>query len=347
MLTELRIRNLAVIEDVTVPFGPGLNVLTGETGAGKSIVIDALLLIGGARAHPDVIRSRTDAASVEAVFEIPPTSPATEVLESAGHATPDGVLVIRREIARSGRHRVFVNDSAATVALIDRLGESLLELHGQHEHQRLMEPARQLAVLDRFTGCVADVIALGDVVRDWTQARAELARVESEAREDARQEDLYRFQLSEIDAARLEDGEEDALRAERRRLQHAERIGSLLREASGLLYDDRDAAAARLSRAAGLLGELEPMDADAAGAAGSVEAAAMHVEDAIGRVRALRDRANLDPERLEEIDARLDTILKLKRKYGENEAAIAGYRQEVAERLARLTRRDEVVAEIG
>jgi DNA repair protein RecN (Recombination protein N) len=344
MLTELRIRNLAVIEDVTVPFGPGLNVLTGETGAGKSIVIDALLLIGGARAQPELIRSQADAASVEAVFEVPPASPANEVLESAGHGVPDGILVIKREIARSGRHRVFVNDSAATVALIDRLGESLLELHGQHEHQRLMEPSRQLAVLDRFAGCADDVGAVADLVREWTAARAELTRLESEAREDARQEDLYRFQLSEIDAARLEDGEEDALRAERRRLQHAERIGAILREASGLLYDDRDAAAARLSRAAGLLGELKPMDPDAAGAAESVEAAAMHVEEAVGRVRALRDRANLDPERLEEIDARLDTILKLKRKYGESEAAIARYREEVAERLGRLTRHDEVVA---
>ena len=124
MLTELRLRNLAVIEEMTVPFGAGLNAVTGETGAGKSIVVDAILLVMGARAQPDLIRSGAESAIIEAVFELPPGHPATEVLEAAGHAAPDGTLVIKREISRMGRHRVFVNDSAATVALLERLGES-------------------------------------------------------------------------------------------------------------------------------------------------------------------------------------------------------------------------------
>ena len=155
MLTELRLRNLAVIEEVTVPFGPGLNAVTGETGAGKSIVVDAILLVMGARAQPDLIRSGADSAIIEALFELPPGHPAAEVLDAAGHAAPDGTLVIKREISRAGRHRVFVNDSPATVALLERLGESLVELHGQHEHQRLMEPARQLDLLDRFADAEA------------------------------------------------------------------------------------------------------------------------------------------------------------------------------------------------
>src|SRR5499427_3034677 len=150
MLRELAIRNLAVVEEARVVFGPGLNVLTGETGAGKSIVIDALLLVRGARAQPDLIRTGAESASVEAIFEVASTGPLAAALEEAGHGASDGQLIVKRELSRTGRHRVFVNDSAATVGLLERVGDLLVEIHGQHEHQRLMEPARQLEVLDRF-----------------------------------------------------------------------------------------------------------------------------------------------------------------------------------------------------
>jgi DNA repair protein RecN (Recombination protein N) len=344
MLIELRIRNLAVIEDVRVPFGPGFNVLTGETGAGKSIVIDALLMIIGARAQPDLIRSHADSASVEATFELSDASPAAAVLEGAGHRLAEGQLVIRRELARTGRHRVFVNDAPATVSLLERLGEALVELHGQHEHQRLMEPARQLALLDRFAGSEERLRELGDRVRGWATARGELARMASEARAEARQEDLYRFQLSEIDAVELKDGEENELRVERQRLQHAERIAAGLREAMALLYDERDAVVARLARVAAVLGDVAAVDPAAAAPGENLEAAAAHVEEAVSQLRTLRDRVASDPERIEEIDARLDSIVKLKRKYGESAEAIWQYRQEIAERLDRLTRHDELVA---
>src|ERR1700682_1888049 len=152
MLRELAIRNLAVLEETRVTFAPGLNVLTGETGAGKSIVIDALLLVRGARAQPDLIRTGAESASVEAVFDVSTTGSVASARGEAGHAAPDGQLVVKRELSRSGRHRVFVNDSAATVALLERLGDLLVGLPGQHEHQRLMEPARQLEVLDCFGG---------------------------------------------------------------------------------------------------------------------------------------------------------------------------------------------------
>src|SRR5712692_3016661 len=150
MLREIRIKNFAVIETVTVPFAPGLNVLTGETGAGKSIVIDAILLVGGGRAQTDLIRSDAETATVEAVFEPPRASAVRAVLDAAGIAADDHAVVIRRELARSGRHRAFVNDSPATVGLLERLGEHLVEIHGQHEHQRLLQPLPQLELLDRF-----------------------------------------------------------------------------------------------------------------------------------------------------------------------------------------------------
>jgi DNA repair protein RecN (Recombination protein N) len=346
MLRELSIRNLAVVEEAVVPFASGLNVLTGETGAGKSIVVDALLLVTGARAQPDWIRTGADTALVEAVFEIDPAGPVAALLDEAGHHPGDGQLVVKRELARSGRHRAFVNDGAATVGLLERLGELLVELHGQHEHQRLMEPARQLLLLDRFAEADDRRERVAALVRKWEEARAALARLKGEMREGARQEDLYRFQLTEIDDLRLRDGEEDELRAERSRLLHAERIVAGLQETLGILYEEPQSATARLSRAAALLRDLSRYEPDAAAPIEAIEGAQAYLEDVVGRARALRDRAVFDPDRLEHIDARLDAIVKLKRKYGDSVAAILAHRQEVAAALDRITRHDAIAEEM-
>jgi len=345
MLRELTIRNLAVLEEAKVAFAAGLNVLTGETGAGKSIVIDALLLIRGARVQADLIRTGAETASVEAVFEVPPSGPVAAVLDEAGHAPADGQLVIKRELSRSGRHRVFVNDSAATVGLLERLGDVLVEIHGQHEHQRLMEPARQLDLLDRFADCEEARLRLGERWRQWDTARSELARIRDEAREGARKEELYRWELSEIDAVQLRDGEEDELRGERRRLQNAERIYAGLQEVMDLLQEDAQAAGARLGRAASLLRDLSRFDPDVGAPIEALEGAQAYVEDAVGRARALRDRAVMDPDRLRFVDERLDAISGIKRKYGETSAAVSAYREEIARALDRIERHDAIVEE--
>ena len=336
MLRELSIRNLAVVEEARVPFAPGLNVLTGETGAGKSIVVDALLLVTGARAQLDWIRTGAETALVEAVFEIDPAGPVAALLDEAGHQTGDGQLVIKRELARSGRHRAFVNDGAATVGLLERLGDLLVEMHGQHEHQRLMEPARQLLLLDRFADAEARRESVAALVRRWEEARAALDRLRGEMREGARQEDLYRFQVAEI----------DELRAERSRLQHAERIVAGLQETVGLLYEDPQSATTRLARAAALLRDLSRFEPDAAPSIEAIEGAQAYLEDVVGRARALRDRAVFDPERLEQIDARLDAIVKLKRKYGDSVTAILAHRQEAAAALDRIVRHDAIAEEM-
>jgi DNA repair protein RecN (Recombination protein N) len=345
MLRELAIRNLAVLEEARVVFAPGLNVLTGETGAGKSIVIDALLLIRGARAQPDLIRTGAESASVEAVFEVPATGPVAAALDEAGHAAPDGQLVVKRELQRSGRHRVFVNDSAATVALLERLGDLLVEIHGQHEHQRLMEPARQLDVLDRFAGCEEARAKLGALWRRWEAARAEQARLRDEAREGARKEEMYRWEISEIDAVQVREGEEDDLRAERRRLQNAERIFAGLQEVMGLLHEGQQAAGAGIGRAVSILREISRFDPDAGASIEALEGAQAYIEDAVARVRGLRDRSVMDPERLRQIDERLDAIGSVRRKYGETPAAIARYRQEIAQALDRIERHDAIALE--
>lgn len=344
MLRELSVRNLAVIEEIVVPLAPGLNVLTGETGAGKSILVDAILLIVGARAQPDLIRSGEECAEVEALFEVAASGPVAALLDECGHRLEDGQLVIKRELTRSGRHRVFVNDSAATVGLLERLGDLLVELHGQHEHQRLMEPARQLELLDRFADCLAQRERVGALARRWEDEGAALARLREELMESGRQEDLRRFQLSEIDAVRLRDGEEDELRAERSRLQHAEHILRGLQEVMALLHEDDRSAAVRLSQAVTLLRGLAKLDPLALHPVEGLETALALVEDVVAHVRALRDRAVADPDRLAEIESRLDAIAKVKRKYGETEAAVLGYRQEIVAALTRIESQDVLLA---
>ena len=345
MLRELRVTNFAVVESVTVPFSPGLNVLTGETGAGKSILVDALLLVCGGRAQSDVIRTDSDTATVEAVFDISASGEARAVLDSAGLATDETDLVVRRELARSGRHRAFVNDTAVTVGLLERLGSCLLAVHGQHEHQQLLEPARQLALLDRFGGSEDLAAQVAERHAKLEEARRAVQDAVATERNRAQREDLLRFQVSELDAARLRPGEEDELRAERRRLQHAERFVGGLAEVSRLLVDDADSATARLARATRVLNDLGRLDPAFATPAETLEASALQIEEALVAVQRLRDTVTVDPGRLEAVDARLDALGRLRRKYGDTEEAMLAFRDAAAAELARLTRHEEILAE--
>jgi DNA repair protein RecN (Recombination protein N) len=344
MLRELRIRNFAVVESVAVEFRPGLNVLTGETGAGKSMLIDAILLILGARAQTDVIRIDADAATVEAVFDVEPGGAVAATLDEAGLALDDGLLVARRELSRSGRHRAFVNDAAVTVALLERLGDQLVEVHGQHEHQRLLEPARQLELLDRFADAEELRERVAGLVATFRAARAEAERTRAAERDRVQREDLLRFQLSELDAARLRPGEEEELRQERRRLQHADKLTAGLAEVAALLADDRDSATARLHRATRVLAELARLDPAVAAPVETLDAAQAQLEDALASVRALRESVPLEAGRLEAIDERLDALTRLKRKYGDSEEVMLKFRDEVAAELDRLVRHEEILA---
>jgi len=345
MLREIRIRNFAVIDSVSASFGPGLNVLTGETGAGKSMLIDAILLVRGARAQADVIRGDSETATVEALFDVEPGSSAAAVLHDAGLALDEGQLVLRRELARSGRHRAFVNDSPVTVGLLERLGDHLVEVHGQHEHQRLLEPARQLELLDRFADAEELLDRVADLFAKYRVARAEAERTRATERDRVQREDLLRFQLSELDGARLRAGEEEELRTERRRLQYAERLTTGLGEVGRLLHDDEDSATSRLHRAARLLRDLGRLDPAFAAPADALDGAGALVEDALAAVRALGESVSVAPGRLEAVDERLDAITRLKRKYGDSEEAMLALREQVAGELERLGRHDEVLAE--
>jgi DNA repair protein RecN (Recombination protein N) len=247
-------------------------------------------------------------------------------------------------LARSGRHRAFVNDSPVTVGLLERLGDVLVEVHGQHEHQRLLEPARQLDLLDRFAEAEAVRAEVADLFTRYREAGAELERLRGAGRDRAQREDLLRFQLSELDSAHIRPGEEEELRTEHRRLQHAERLSKGLGEAAALLVEDPDAASARIGRAARLLRDLGRLDPAFAGPAELLDGASAQVEEALLAVRALGRSIDAEPGRLEAIDDRLDALTRLKRKYGDTEAAMVAYRDQAAQELEGLERHTETLA---
>jgi DNA repair protein RecN (Recombination protein N) len=266
------------------------------------------------------------------------------VLDEAGLGADDGELVVRRELARAGRHRAFVNDSAVTVGLLERLGECLLEVHGQHEHQRLLEPARQLELLDRYAD-VGDLAGrVTEVFGKYQAACLAVERRRASERDRAQREDLLRFQVSELDAARIRPGEEEELSGERRRLQHAERFLGGLIEAGQHLAEAPESAMSRLARATRVLRDLGRLDPSFAAPAERLDGAAAQIEDALSTLHRLRESVTFDPGRLEAIDERLDALSRLKRKYGDGEESMLAFGEEARAELAQLGRHEELLA---
>jgi DNA repair protein RecN (Recombination protein N) len=316
MLVELRIRDFAVIRDLSVEMGPGLNTLTGETGAGKSILIGALSLLLGERASSESVRTGADRAVVEAVFDVSRLPGLTARLDELGLPSSDDFLLLRREVQAQGRNRAWINGSPATAGVVGEFGTALVDLHGQHEHQTLLSTDHQRAILDAFAEAL---LAAGAVAEHHDEVR----RLEGElhAREERRRElegrsDFLRFQLGEIDQARLSPGEDEEIDAELRRLDHAEELARDADAAHHLLYAGEGAASEQLSQALRLLQRLARVDPDLEGLAGEVETAYHQATEA---GRSLADYASgveVNPARAEELRQRQDLLFRLKRKYG-------------------------------
>jgi DNA repair protein RecN (Recombination protein N) len=342
VLRELRVKNLAVIESLTVPFGPGLNVLTGETGAGKSILVDALTLLLGERAQPaETIRTGAESATIEAVFDAPRKSPVATLLQEHGITLENGRLVVRRELVRGGRGRVFLNDANTTLALLEKLGEALVEVHGQHEHQALLRPARHLDLLDAFAGLGILRDRLRQRHDEWRSASAELAAIRAAAQDRAVRTAQYREAMTEIDAARLRPGEEEELRDERRRLQNAERLAEGANGAYRELYDDPASAVERAGRAASLLRDLARIDPVITPTVQALDTALVQLDETARALRSYRDGVVFDPPRLDAIERRVDEIGRLKRKYGESVEAVLAFRARIEADLEGLGRAGE------
>jgi DNA repair protein RecN (Recombination protein N) len=335
MLRFLRIRNLAVIEAVEVEFEPGFNVLTGETGAGKSILVEAVGLLLGARASADLVRTGEAQATIEAIFE---DNPATRVARPGQAGERE--LIVRREISSQGRSRSFINGALATAAALRDLSARLVELHGQHEHQALLDPLAHLPLLDEYAG-LGDMAA--DVASAWTKVRTlreQLERSRMDAREKTARLDLIAFQLGEIEKAAPKPGEDDELAAARQVLASAERIQRLCQEGYAALYDSDEAVLAGLSGVWKRVGELATIDPQFATYVEARDAIKSQLEDLAFFLRSYADGIDASPARLQQVEDRLVLLERLKRKYGPT-------LPEVIDKGAALSRERELLTGAG
>ncbi len=356
MLRELHVKNIAVVAEATVELGPGLNALTGETGAGKSIVVDSLALLAGARASADLVRSGAETLTVTGVFA-PAGTAWRGVLEEAGLEAEGGELLVRREISRSGRNRVFVNDQPATARLLADLAPELLRIHGQRDELGLTAPDLQREWLDLSGGAAATELCARVAAAHDKRARlaARLERLTGDERARRDRLELLRLQAREIDAAHLEEGEEEGLRVERDALRHREAILSAVGGAFSLLVDEEDAAAPRVARARGLLAELEALLPAAREWTAELDEARIHLEEVGRELSARLDSADADPGRLDHVEERLALVERLGRRFGGAAAPLSSgrllaLRREIAAEIEELSGdalgQDELAAQV-
>jgi DNA repair protein RecN (Recombination protein N) len=319
MLTTLRIRNLVTIEDLAVDFGPGLCVLTGETGAGKSILVDALSLLAGERADSALVRSGAERAIVEAAFSIPREGEVARALAERGLDAADGDLVLRREVASGGAGRVLVNGSPATVAALREIGGLLLELHGQHDQRGLVDSEGHLDLLDAFGGHFEALLAVEAACANLRAAEDRRGRLEALAREGGRRAERLRAVVAEIRDVAPQLGEAERLRRDRTLLQNASRVAEILDEALGRLDEGESPAIAAVHAAWRRVDELSRLDPGIEPLAGRLAAARIELQDARDTLVAYRDAAAFDPNRLEAIEARRAAIDRLLLRFGPGE----------------------------
>lgn len=350
MIRQLYIRDFAVIDELNLEFGSGLNLMTGETGSGKSIIVDAISIALGERSDSEAVRSGCDKAIVEAVLDLENSPDARRVLEDAGFVAEDGCIIVSREVQRTGKSQCRINGRPTTVSLLKEITDHLVDAHGQHEHQFLLKADRHLDVLDLW--CGSEVLSLRNEVASGhaglRRLKAELDQLRSDERDRVRTIDLYQFQMQEIANANLTPSEEEELLADKSRLANAEKLHAAASTAFELLGDrtsDRSTldtlseAVMDLQVLAGLDPQLQPMIE-------SLQSALYQVEDASRELRAYRDGIEFNPDRLETVEERLDLIRTLKRKYGETIDEIIHYGQELTQKLDALTHSEERTEEL-
>jgi DNA repair protein RecN (Recombination protein N) len=325
MLKLLRINNIALVPSLELELGPGLTLLTGETGAGKSILIDSLGLLLGRRASADLIRSGEERAVVEAVVE---WDAAAARLEAHGLPHDGNEVVLRREIQSSGKGRATVNGALVPVSLLRELASSVAVVHGQHEPQGLLDPARHIDLVDRFAGIDGGLPALGQVYRELREVEAGLERLRRDRREAERHREMLEFQANEIEAAALAPEEEGHLRLEKARLANAGRLAELSGEAYSLLYDDEAAALGRLSQVFRRVEDLAAIDPEFRPHLEARTTLVAQLEELALQLRGYQERLEVAPGRLDEIESRLALIERLERKYGASVEEVLAFAEE-------------------
>ena len=353
MLTELHIREFALIEDLRVELEPGFTTITGETGAGKSIIIDALSAAVGDRVPADSIRTGADAALVEATFDASEAPKALAAAAEAGvEADADGGLILTRVLGAAGRHKCRVNGRSVPLGVLREIGDRLVDIHGQHEHQALIREENHLQFLDEFAGAehLARRAECAPAYRAVMEARADRDRLAQAARERFQQLDLIRFQVSEIDSAGLSSDEEAELLVLRGRLANAERLREGVVAAHALLGGEPEEGLAAVDAAREtlrVLQELGALDRGLQEPAASLETAAIQLEDIAAALGHYLEQIEADPATLDEVEQRLVLISRLKRKYGDTAADVLRFADEARARLSDLESADERLAELG
>jgi DNA repair protein RecN (Recombination protein N) len=343
MLLELRAENYAVIDHAIAGFGSGLNLLTGETGAGKSILVDALALLMGQKASTDVIRHGADRAVLSCVFE---STPGAElVLEANGLDTEGTEIILRREILDNGKGRVYVNNQPATVAVLRALAPELALIHAQSETLSGFDPAQQRILLDRFAGASTQsaLDTAEAAYTRWREIQERLADLERDEQDRLRLADLWSFQAREIQSAAPQPGEDEALETEKRVLANAEKLYAAAMSANNVLYEDTSSAESTLMAAQKHVEELARYDARFLDAVQQLASARATIEDVANTVRDYAEGIDASPERLAEIEDRLALLDRLKRKYGPSLAAVIAFGEEAARKLAEIENRDEIL----
>ena len=341
VLRELRVENYAVIDNVVVEFGTGLNLLTGETGAGKSILIDALALLLGEKAYSDVVRHGADKATVAAVYESDDPAIAA-VLEENGIDGAGSEIILRRDIALNGKGRVFINNQPATVAVLKALAPRLAIVHAQNQAILMFDPPERLALLDAASGVELGTVA--EAFAKWKQTANRIAELEKGEQEKLRLVDLWKFQLKEIQDANPAVGEDQKLEAEKRVLANSERVYGAAMGAFDVLYEVEESAIARLRAGAKHLEELSRFDESFKEALGQLESARITVEDVATTLRDFAVGMDASPERLAEVEDRLAVLDKLRRKYGKSLDDVFVFQQDIAAKLNDVENKDELLA---
>ena len=339
MLLELRAENYAVIDHAIAVFGPGLNLLTGETGAGKSILVDALALLMGSKASSDVVRHGADKAVVSCVFES--TLGAEATLEANGIDADGNEIILRREILENGKARVYVNNQPATVAVLRQLAPELALVHAQSETMGSFDQTQQRQLLDRFANLSGDAVVAAH--SRWREIQTRLDELERDEQDRLRMVDLWSFQHREIDGAKPEPGEDEALETERRVLANAEKLYAASMSAYDLLYDGSGSAEATLRAALKQVEELARYDTKFNETQQQLASTLAVVEDVGATVRDYAESIQSSPDRLAEIEDRLAALARLKRKYGATLADVIAYGEEIAHKLSEIENRDEIV----
>jgi DNA repair protein RecN (Recombination protein N) len=339
MLVELRAENYAVIDHAIAVFGPGLNLLTGETGAGKSILVDALALLMGGKSSVEVVRHGADKAVVACVFES--TRGAEAILEENGIDAEGNEIILRREILSTGKGRVFVNNQPATVAVLKLLAPELALVHAQSETVSSFDQAQQRILLDRFGGLSIEAVAAAHA--RWREASARLDELVQGEQDRLRMVDLWSYQRKEIEQAHLTAGEDEALETEKRVLANAEKLYAAAMGAFDQLYEGGASAEVALRAALRNVEELARYDGRFTEAAQQLASARATLGDVAASLRDYAEGINASPERLAEIEDRLALLDRLKRKYGKTVAEVMAFGEEVARKLGEVEDRDEIL----